>query len=259
MISRYKLKIILWYIGLLTGILVAVFLLLYTILGYQLRQEIDKTLMEKVRRTNSILRKTTKAPPCSRRRFFFYITRRHYDFYDIREHTDVIDDKYLLFVFCQDELMYLSKRYKKLSPAIHRFQIKKNTTRTITLKDIPFSMAKISRVGYTVYLGYELATIRALQGKILQIFLIIFPFAIILSILCGYYVTHRSLKIIKTITSTADRITSKNLNERIRLPRGKDEITRLIITLNSMIDRLEKSFNRIQQFSHDAAHEIRTP
>jgi len=259
MISRYKLKIILWYVGLLTGILVTVFVLLYTMLGYQLRQEIDQTLMGKVKRTNSILRDTGKAPPCYRRRFLDYITRRHYDFYDIREHTDVIDDKYILFVYCRNRLMYLSKKYRKLNLPVQQFQIRRNTTDTITLNDIPFTIAKISKTGYSVYLGYELSTIRALQSKILQIFLIIFPFAILLAVLCGYYVTHRSLKIIKTISSTAERISSKNLSERIRLPGGKDEITDLIITLNSMIDRLEKSFNRIQQFSHDAAHEIRTP
>ena len=98
-----------------------------------------------------------------------------------------------------------------------------------------------------------------MHKQILQISLLVFPFGIILTILCGYFVTQRSLKVIHTITDTAGRITSKRLNERIPLPPDKDEITQLIITLNSMIDRLEKSFIMVQQFSHDAAHEIRTP
>ncbi len=58
---------------------------------------------------------------------------------------------------------------------------------------------------------------------------------------------------------TAESITSTNLSKRIAMPKGKDEISSLILTLNSMIDRLEKAFSQAKQFSQDAAHEIRTP
>jgi len=259
MVSRYKLKIISWYTGLFFGILIIIFTLLYFILGYQLRQEIDENVLGKIDKINSIIRNTEEPPPDDRRFFKAIIARRRYDFYDIREYTDVVDDKFILFVYCGNKVMYLSKKYKELNLPIQRFEINENTTPTMTLSNIPFSMAAIYKVGYTIYVGYELSTIRSVQKQILQISLLVFPFGIILTILCGYFVTQRSLKVIHTITDTAGRITSKRLNERIPLPPDKDEITQLIITLNSMIDRLEKSFIMVQQFSHDAAHEIRTP
>jgi len=277
MISPYKLKVILWYTGLLTVILIAVFITIYIILDHQLREEIDKNLLEKIKWINSVLR-DTKDPPkpgyWSRRQnkwiedysedsindFLDYlVSRRPYDFYDIREHTDVVDDKYILFTFCGDSLIYLSEKYEKYKIAIEQFQVKKGTIPTIKLLDVPFSMAAIYKTGYSVYVGYELSTISSLQNRIMHIFLMVFPFGIILSILCGYFVTQRSLKVINTINRTAARITSKSLNERIKAPSGKDEISELIVTLNSMIDRLEKSFIMVQQFSQDAAHEIRTP
>ncbi len=256
--SRYKLKIIFWYTGLLTGILAAVSILLYTILGYQLRQEIDKNVLDKIEKIDHILVETKEPPPCDRR-FYADIMSRRNSFWDIIEYTDIADDKFILAVYCGDSLMYLSNQYKQIKPSIQRFQINTNCIKTEVLAELPFSMSAINKTGYTIYVGYELSTVRSVQKRILEVILFIFPLGVILTIVCGYFVTQRSLKDIRTITTTTSNITSKSLSERIPTPSGKDEFTRLIHTLNSMIDRLEKSFTMVQQFSHDAAHEIRTP
>src|SRR5262249_40538741 len=50
-----------------------------------------------------------------------------------------------------------------------------------------------------------------------------------------------------------------NLAKRLHVPRTGDELQRLSETLNSMLGRLELSFNRITQFTADASHELRTP
>ncbi len=264
MISRYKQKIILWYTGLLAAILIAVFGFMYSYLGLQLHQDIDRNLRQKVEWIDQLLVNPEEPPDCSAtsRLFLRQIIRRgryNYDFYDIKEMTDVVDDKYILFVYCGDKLMYLSKKYYGLQIPVRRFEIPENTIGTFHLKDITFSMASISKNGYTLYVGYELSIIRAVKKQILNIFLLVFPFGVGLSILCGYFVTQRSLKVIHNITKTAARISSRNLSERMEAPKEMDEIANLIRTLNSMIDRLEQSFTMVQQFSHDAAHEIRTP
>jgi heavy metal sensor kinase len=54
-------------------------------------------------------------------------------------------------------------------------------------------------------------------------------------------------------------ITSQNLNQRINPPKVKDEISRLVETLNEMISRLDRSFRQVKQFSTDASHELKTP
>jgi signal transduction histidine kinase len=46
---------------------------------------------------------------------------------------------------------------------------------------------------------------------------------------------------------------------RLDVPESGDELQRLSETLNSMLGRLEASFNRITQFTADASHELRTP
>ena len=47
--------------------------------------------------------------------------------------------------------------------------------------------------------------------------------------------------------------------ERLPLPAAHDEIRRLGETLNEMLDRLRRSFERERRFVADASHELRTP
>jgi signal transduction histidine kinase len=47
--------------------------------------------------------------------------------------------------------------------------------------------------------------------------------------------------------------------ERLPLPAAHDEIRRLGETLNEMLDRLQRSFERERRFVADAGHELRTP
>lgn len=58
---------------------------------------------------------------------------------------------------------------------------------------------------------------------------------------------------------SAERITSRNLEERVPVVRTGDELETLSVSVNRMMARLEEAFHHISRFSADAAHEIRTP
>src|SRR5439155_4046750 len=61
------------------------------------------------------------------------------------------------------------------------------------------------------------------------------------------------------ITNTARSISEHNLSMRLAIPSTGDELQRLSETFNQMMDRLERAFRRITQFTADASHELRTP
>lgn len=85
------------------------------------------------------------------------------------------------------------------------------------------------------------------------------PVIVALSIGGGYFVMRRALKPVDALTESTERITSRNLNERLPIVATGDELERLSITLNSMVARLDAAFTHIRRFSADASHELRTP
>lgn len=89
---------------------------------------------------------------------------------------------------------------------------------------------------------------------------ILLPFLVIVSITIGYFITKRAFLPVKKIQETAQSITESNeLSLRIGLPKGKDEIARLGNTIDEMLEKLDKSFQKEKQFTSDASHELRTP
>jgi heavy metal sensor kinase len=75
----------------------------------------------------------------------------------------------------------------------------------------------------------------------------------------GSFIINRALHPVKSVVKTAQNISADDLSLRINVKSRGDEVGALIETFNDMIIRLEKSVNRILQFSGDVSHELRTP
>lgn len=75
----------------------------------------------------------------------------------------------------------------------------------------------------------------------------------------GYLLTRRLLQPIDQITRKTNEINAQNLSERMPVVNPADEMGRLTITINAMLERLQQAFERQRQFTADAAHELRTP
>lgn len=91
------------------------------------------------------------------------------------------------------------------------------------------------------------------------IFLALLVAAVVLSIAAGYALSQLMLVPVRVIQTTANRIRSDNLAERIPVGAVHDEIAVLGRFLNQMFDRLETSFSEIRRFAADASHELKTP
>lgn len=83
--------------------------------------------------------------------------------------------------------------------------------------------------------------------------------AFIVCAVAGYWIAHRGIRPIHDITETARRIRPTNLDERMDPVGLPAELLTLAATFNQMLERLERSFARLSQFSADIAHELRTP
>jgi heavy metal sensor kinase len=98
---------------------------------------------------------------------------------------------------------------------------------------------------------------QALAGLV-HTLIIAVPLALALAAGGGIFLARRALKPVDKIAQTAQEIEESDLTRRIDV-NTKDELGRLAATLNEMIGRLEKAFQRQKQFTSDASHELRTP
>ncbi|MBL9200224.1 MAG: HAMP domain-containing protein [Opitutaceae bacterium] len=81
----------------------------------------------------------------------------------------------------------------------------------------------------------------------------------LLSLVLGYGFSRATLRPLRAIEETAERIGADHLTERIPTPAGRDELASLTNLLNRMLDRLHGSFEQVRRFTADASHELKTP
>lgn len=102
----------------------------------------------------------------------------------------------------------------------------------------------------------EVTRTQAEMGRLLGLMLLA---TALLALGTGWFLAARALIPVNAITQTAQNIGEQDLHRRISINLPDDELGRLAQTFNRMLDRIEEAFRRQQQFTADAAHELRTP
>jgi heavy metal sensor kinase len=85
------------------------------------------------------------------------------------------------------------------------------------------------------------------------------PIVVLLAALGGYHLAGRALRPVDAMTAQAAAITADRLRERLPVENAGDELGRLALVFNDMLQRLEDAFDRLRRFTADASHELRTP
>jgi len=85
------------------------------------------------------------------------------------------------------------------------------------------------------------------------------PLASIVTALMAGLATRRALRPVGAITNLAATIGGAGTGTRVPVPDTGDEIERLAVTVNEMLDRIDEGRAAQRQFTSDAAHELRTP
>jgi two-component system, OmpR family, heavy metal sensor histidine kinase CusS len=111
----------------------------------------------------------------------------------------------------------------------------------------------------TIMVGVNMAGFYEDSDRYRRALLGIIPIALLLMAGGGWVIARRALKPVALITRTAERMTVNALDQRVPLVAADSEFSRLVEVINSMLDRLEKSFGQAFRFSADAAHELQTP
>jgi two-component system, OmpR family, sensor kinase len=98
----------------------------------------------------------------------------------------------------------------------------------------------------------------ALESLLTQL-LIGGPLALALSSLAAYGLAAAALRPVESMRREADTVSAADPGRRLPIPPAEDEVARLGVTLNEMLERLESALERERRFVSDASHELRTP
>jgi signal transduction histidine kinase len=110
-----------------------------------------------------------------------------------------------------------------------------------------------------VQVASPLAPVRRLLADYFEVAALLMVGVAALSVALGYAFSRITLRPLRAIEATANRIRSDNLSERIPVHPGDDEVASLTRLLNQMFDRLQASFEQVRRFAADVSHEVKTP
>jgi signal transduction histidine kinase len=114
------------------------------------------------------------------------------------------------------------------------------------------------RNGGAIVLARSLAAHDEALHRLAREFAIVGPLAVLLAALAGYALAAAALRPVETMRRRAARVTADSA-ALLPVPRARDEISRLAITLNDMLSRLHGALEHERRFVADASHELRTP
>ncbi len=190
--------------------------------------------------------------------------------HEIREHTGMRPGGDLLqistpdgkWLFQSDAMRQLSlSPGAALSPSTSSSET--SSSATVVIRGIPVRVLTAWTVIDAATYGFQLAAPMDQPFTVLSRFgwllLGSIPVLVALATIGGYAMSRRALAPIQRITDEARLISAEHLSRRLEVPAARDELQRLSITLNEMIDRLQQAFHKITHFTADASHELRTP
>jgi two-component system, OmpR family, sensor kinase len=113
---------------------------------------------------------------------------------------------------------------------------------------------------YTVIAGASVEQRQEALADLSRVLLLGGPIALLLAALAGYGVAAGALRPVEHMRSrAADLFAAGEAGQRLPVPPARDEISSLGTTLNAMLARIDRAFERERAFTSDASHELRTP
>ncbi len=112
---------------------------------------------------------------------------------------------------------------------------------------------------FTIYVGHSLESVNDSVRSLTALLLVGLPLLVLVMGFITWITTNRALKPIETMRRDVESMTAGKLDERVTVPAPNDEVRRLALTMNDLIDRIELAQRMQNQFVENASHELRSP
>lgn len=166
-------------------------------------------------------------------------------------------------------LLHASKSFTQLAPPLTKaalanaqrgqvfaetFNVAKQRIRLIT-----YPVMEDDRAVYVVQVAAVLQQAVVSLDRLRQLLVYLIPLTLVITSIVGWFLATKALRPVGRMTTQVRSIGEGRLEERIDVPHTRDELEQLATTFNDMLERMERAFRRLRQFSAAASHELRTP
>ena len=127
------------------------------------------------------------------------------------------------------------------------------------LKSVKTDISGFGGRGAVLQLAMDITSREHFLVQFRRKLILILLFGIGLSAVAGAVVARRGLLPLSRMTKTVQKITVYRLNERVAPERWPKDISAFALAFDSMLDRLEDSFEGLYHYTGNLAHELRTP
>ena len=257
-----RLKLLLWYTGVFAVSACLLTITMYALVTYRLRSEVDKDLEEELEEWCQMTSESLDDLPALERQIRIEIGSEAYFPLTYRLH-DASSGTDLLYVVA-DDLEGLR------APLLEAVPIEGPLARPVWARARLGEPAQPFRIltgpidperhpGLTIQVAKSTDRLEQREASMRRYLTMTLCVAVALAALGGWFLASRSLKPIDDTVAELSRIESRSLGERLAVGSTGDELDRLRTAINGMLDRIESAFTRLQGFTADAAHELRTP
>ena len=119
--------------------------------------------------------------------------------------------------------------------------------------------AVIDGADVVVHIAESTDDVQDLLGRLRLAVAVAIPIAVAVLAALVWWLVGRTLRPVERIRAEVAGFGTAQLDRRVSAPGTGDEIDRLAVTMNGMLDRLEDATRRQQRFVADASHELRSP
>jgi len=247
-------RLTLWYAGIFTASSFVAFLLFYTLITSVIRERTDQELLSQVKRFSLLLRTDgieavenaaiIEAQAAGVKKVFFRLLRSDGQVYsstNVAYWEDIGISRAAVQGLLQGD-----------SPVFGTIVIpnRKDEVRILYAMLSPTVILQVGQAmeSYSRFLD-------AFNG----IFIGTMSFLILIAAGVGWFMARRAVSGVEAVTRTARKISGGTLAERVPVKGSGDEIDRLAITFNEMVDRIQTLLAEIKEMSDNIAHDLRSP
>ena len=268
MFDSIRTQLALWFTGVLAFVLIVFAIAAYLFLSYTIRLQTDKTLQEISRTLIGGIEREQSDSEGEKN-----VTNRE-NIGAIQEAMDNLRFRnYQIFVFDERGKLLASDNQTPADNDLTDEQATElasdfsNSTAhssffTLRVKESEFRVfaeKNIEGQNFGVIIAHPLDDEDELLAGFRAILLISVPFVLILAAFGGYFLARKTLSPVAQMSESAADISATNLHARLPVKNEKDELGSLATVFNSLLQRLDESFERQKRFMADASHELRTP